>query len=210
MALTEMIFGEKKLGRVGVVQFDAIISESHTDDATITDHPVAVGSDITDHIRMQPEQITLTGMITNTPIVFLSSILSKSPVGTEVAGTFFPSTVHADDRVDEGYSKLRELQSSGTLVNVFTTLRSYEDMAIVTLSVNRDVQKGKVLEISITLRKIVIAKSLSVSLPDPVKIANKKKKNDGTKQTGDATKKQGEKAKGLLKKAADALGSFFG
>jgi hypothetical protein len=48
-------------------QLDVATSLDHNDSASIADHPVEQGADITDHARDDPELLSIEGMITNTP-----------------------------------------------------------------------------------------------------------------------------------------------
>jgi hypothetical protein len=182
MSVTELIFGGKTRATVGVVQFDASVSEVHTDEMEITDHPVEEGSDISDHIRKMPITLEMNGVITNNPIVFLASARAKSPVTTDTGNT--------SDRVGTGYDKLRELQETGERIDVATSLRDYSNMVIQSLSISRDVSTGNILDATLTLREIIVAKQLTVDLPVPIKVAKKKETNKGNKNKTAATDAQ--------------------
>lgn len=47
--------------------FDTILSETHSNVSELAEHPVELGADVTDHIRHQPESVTLEGVVSNTP-----------------------------------------------------------------------------------------------------------------------------------------------
>jgi hypothetical protein len=200
MSVTELIFGGKQRATVGVVQFDASVSEVHTDEMEITDHPVEEGSDISDHIRKMPITIEMNGVITNNPIVFLASVRAKSPVTTDISTT--------QDRVGTGYDKLREIQESGELIDVATSLRDYNNMVIQSLSISRDVSTGNILDATLTLREIIIAKQLTTDLPIPIpeKVAKKTETNKGNKSKTAATTEQTEKSSSVLGSLLGALG----
>lgn len=51
-----------------IVTFDVIESENHETVAQITEHPVEVGINITDHVRALPNRITFIAYVTNQPI----------------------------------------------------------------------------------------------------------------------------------------------
>lgn len=51
-----------------IVSFDQTRSEQHEATAEVTDHPVETGSNIADHVRPQPQTLTLEVFVTNTPI----------------------------------------------------------------------------------------------------------------------------------------------
>lgn len=191
MAVTELIYGVPIRATVGVVQFDASISEVHSDSSEVTDHPVEEGSDITDHIRKLPSAIEINGRITNTPIVLLASVFAKSPI----VDNLVPSV---GTRVFDGYQELLNIQAQGIIVDVITSLRDYENMAITNVQVNRDKDTGNVLDATISLREVVIANSISVSLPVPLAVANKPKVNKGKKPPNASSDGQTETAASML------------
>jgi hypothetical protein len=55
-------------GQTYSIAIDATVRESHTATSTITDHPVETGSNVSDHIRPDPDMLTLEGVISNAPI----------------------------------------------------------------------------------------------------------------------------------------------
>jgi hypothetical protein len=158
------------------------------------------GSDISDHIRKMPITLEMNGVITNNPIVFLASARAKSPVTTD--------TGNPSDRVGTGYDKLRELQETGELIDVATSLRDYNNMAIQSLSISRDVSTGNILDATLTLREIIVAKQLTVDLPVPIpaKVAKKKETNKGNKNKTAATAEQTEKSSSVLGSLLASLG----
>jgi hypothetical protein len=64
-----------------IITFDVIESESHETVAEVTDHPVEVGLNISDHIRPLPDRLSLTGYTTNQPI-FPNPITQRGEVST--------------------------------------------------------------------------------------------------------------------------------
>lgn len=62
------IFWELPSGSFAVIEYDAVTSENHNTDAAITDHPVEVGANITDHVRTEPTRVSQEIIITNTPV----------------------------------------------------------------------------------------------------------------------------------------------
>lgn len=199
MALTELIFGAPTKAEVGFVQFDCSVSERHTDEAEITEHPVEFGSDVSDHIRKLPKSIEINGIVTNTPIVFLASLMAPSPVITD----FLSKT----DRVEAAYAELQRVMDDGELVDVVTSLKTYDNMAITSLVVDRDVATGNVLNCVVSLREVVIASTLTVDLPLPQNVANKAAKNKGAASKSAGSAAQGEQAQSAL---SQFVGSLFG
>lgn len=54
-------------GQAFFLTFDATIRETHTHTSTVTDHPVETGSNVADHIRPDPDALTMDAHISNTP-----------------------------------------------------------------------------------------------------------------------------------------------
>jgi hypothetical protein len=178
-----------------VLEFDACLNETHTGSASTTDHPVEAGADMTDHIRREPEELQLVGMVSDTPLLFLASFRAQASVpGGD-----------PQNRAQDAYGFIKTIKDSGQLVQVTTTLRDYANMALVSLSVVRDKDKGKVVEMSITLREIVIATTEQVEAPTPANAARGKKSKQGKKQKGAETAANQAQSSSIL---SDLFGAF--
>lgn len=182
MALIEVLFGNGRKARIGVVQLDASVQEQHSKAVEVPLHPVEAGADISDHVRPLPEELTINGVVSNHPVVLLATLRAPSPIITPG----FPSGERVlqpptEDRVEAAYAELRRVMDAGELVTVSTTLRDYSDMAIVGLQVSRDAQNGNVLNAQIALRQVILATVEQVAAPEPVTAANVPTKNLGAK-----------------------------
>lgn len=186
MALLSLIFGDKVKARVGLVELDASLSESHSMSATVTEHPVEEGADIAYHIRRQPDAITISGIVSDTPLVFLASAQAPSPIVDDLT--------RAPDRVDLAYAELQRLMNDGELVDVVTSLRTYENMALTSLSVTRDVSNGNVLNATMSLRQVVVAESEKIAAPEPKTQANAPAVDGGIQPTHTPSASVAEKA----------------
>jgi hypothetical protein len=151
MALLDLIFLRTPVSVTTLsnelgVEIDATITEEHTSEAEITDHPVEVGADISDHKRVKPARVRLTGVISNTPL-------------------FFDAASGARDRAVNAWQELKRLQASQELLTVATALEQYDDMAIESLSTTRDAPTGNALHFTMALRQIITAESQTVEAP---------------------------------------------
>jgi hypothetical protein len=54
--------------QIASIWIDVSIREQHNAQAELTRHPVEDGSDVTDHVRLMPDQIQIEGIVTNQPI----------------------------------------------------------------------------------------------------------------------------------------------
>jgi len=57
------------------LEFDATITEGHASSVRITDHPVEDGSNVSDHVRSDPERLVLEVHVTNTPVRFPPNVM---------------------------------------------------------------------------------------------------------------------------------------
>lgn len=62
-----LITWKGETGQTYNLTFDASIHESHQGTSTVTDHPVERGSNVADHIRPDPDVLTMEALISNTP-----------------------------------------------------------------------------------------------------------------------------------------------
>lgn len=53
---------------IGEMYFDVVVSEDHERTTEVTDHTVEEGASITDHVRPNPDRVTLAVFVSNTPI----------------------------------------------------------------------------------------------------------------------------------------------
>lgn len=171
-----------------VLSFDAAISETHIGNAVTTDHPVEAGSDMTDHIQRTPEELQMVGIVSDTPVLFLASLRAQ------------PAVTGGDsrNRAKDAYTFVKEIKDGGKLVRVSTSLRDYTNMAIVGLSVIRDKETSRVVELTISLREILIATTEQVAAPEPETNARKKQTKQGKKTKQPETEANQTQARSLL------------
>jgi hypothetical protein len=61
--------------QIGQQHFDAILSEEHTRTTLITEHSVEQGTAVVDHVRPNPDELTLEAFVSNTPVYSTDSQL---------------------------------------------------------------------------------------------------------------------------------------
>lgn len=131
------------------------IDETHTDDLTITNHPVEQGAAITDHAFKNPAQVTVRygfGMS--------GTALSFSGAGGD------PKAI---------YQQLLDIQSSRVPFDLITGKRSYQNMLIQSLGVTTDQATENVLVVTATMREILIVETQVTTLqPASVQAAPEK------------------------------------
>lgn len=176
MAQTSILFGSAKGGKIGELQLDATIRESHSYVNQISEFPVESGSEINDHIRLEPDEITMEGLVTNTPINIFQA--NNAEVITNIAGGVTIKNErksNEDNAAQLAFEKLLEISGRKTsgenitpqIVTVVTGLRVYTDMAMLRFDSVRDRNTGVALGFTASLRKIVFVDSETVEIPNP-------------------------------------------
>jgi hypothetical protein len=146
--------------KIGVIELDAAVSETHTLTANATTHKVERGAAITDHIRPVPVSLTIEGLITNTPIG-----RKQQTRAVQFAGSQFLTTADSvrpfgvPGYAEEAFAKLDDIRKRGELVTVVTSLRTYENMALIELQVPRDRTTGDAVRFTAKLVEIVIVEN---------------------------------------------------
>lgn len=131
------IIPRRLLKKIGGIKVDAFISESHERRTSSTDYPIENGATISDHIRVEPDEIIIEGLM--------------CPKGTS--------------SVEYVYDQLSNLVEKKELVSVVTGLKVYINMQIQSLSVNREAGSGGSLPFSMSLKELKIVKSQTAAIP---------------------------------------------
>lgn len=85
------VIWEMDTGLLAVIEFDAVTAETHVAQADITEHPVEVGANISDHSRPKLRTVQLEGVITNTPLNE-TTVQDMYPIGA-ILGSNLPFTL---------------------------------------------------------------------------------------------------------------------
>lgn len=103
---------------------DCTLRESHTFDSDVTNYPVESGSNITDNIRPLPLIVEMEGVVSNTPIgALVNQRAALSAMGVK------PS--------DDCYDTFTRLWQTREPIQIVTSLRTYDNMAMKSLSFPR-------------------------------------------------------------------------
>lgn len=207
MAETTLLYTIKR-SQIDSIELDASISEMHTGNVEVTEHPVESGFNVADHARPQAETLQIEGFISNTPIPFGGEAAVHTGTYTDASGRVFEWQSKSNgyaDRAAIAYSALRDLKDLGAIITVVTALRTYEDMIITALSVPRDASTGNGLRFSATLKQIRVVNAQTVA-PTAGEDKTKKKKVLDKKATETAP----TPPKSALDQLGEAAGVFRG
>lgn len=177
------------------IAFDCTVSERHSGKLVITEHPVEEGANVADHARKDPDGLDLQGIISDQPILLNIEDLQPSVPGTS-----------PNERAKSAYREFQRLQDTAALLTVTTEVRTYEDMIIESISVNRDKETRHILDIGLGLKTYRKATVESVDAPEPVNPSHKRKRKGGRKQTKPAKPEVEDKSTSVLGDIINAFG----
>ena len=134
---------------------DVTVEEEHTDDLTITEHPVEYGASITDHAYKMPARLVVRAGWSN-----------ASTQATD------------DDYVREVYANFLALQATREPFDVSTGKRQYTNMLIQSLSITTTVETESSLQMSVAMREVIIVQTQSATPPNAGNMADPSKTLD--------------------------------
>jgi hypothetical protein len=144
-----------KFEGVANLELDASISESHSYTAEVTTNPVESGGEITDHVTIKPDQLTIEGFVTDTPVKIFEGIqdlLQQKSGSGEVSKS--------------AYETLKLLFESKQPFTVVTGLTTYSDMVLKRLSIPRDRSTGQTLRFTAELQQVEFAQFQETELEE--------------------------------------------
>lgn len=169
---------------VGNLEFNTIDSETHDWKRDVTTNPVENGSPISDHIIDQPDTLTITGMISNAPILGLVN---------EVSG-LIDGSLSGQDYVAQAIDMLDALRKSKQLVTIYTRYKTYTNMVLQSVNIPRTPDNGDAVVFTIQAINIRIVTSQKTTIPTGLgvnKQSTSTKKAGASNSTDAATKQRG-------------------
>lgn len=146
--------------------FDATLSERHTFKNAVTRFPVERGTNrtttIADNIRPEPNAISITGIVADSPIAIGGDVLDVSA-----------------DRLGAAIFLLEQMRNE--VLDVVTAVKTHRNMAIDSITVTREQNTGRALSASIDLTEIVAANAIDLDLPAPAAPSGSATKKVGKK-----------------------------
>lgn len=133
---------------VNGIEFDALISQTDTLEATVPEYTVEDGFVVSDAIILNPEKLDMVLYITDTPV------------------TWYSRHGSGQDRVETIVKQLQELYFTAEPTTVVTSAKSYANMAIESLSISKSVEIGYAREVSISFKKIRVTSAKTTTIPD--------------------------------------------
>ena len=106
------------------LEFDALIDESRTLEATVPEYSVESGFSVSDSVILNPEKLSMTLFVTNTPV------------------TWYRRHGASPTRVDNVVKQLEELYFAKEPVTIVTSDATYTSMAIESITISKSLEIG--------------------------------------------------------------------
>lgn len=176
--LTTAIFKPQRM--FGPFAAQVVIEELHTDEITMTEHPVEFGAAITDHAFRRPSEVMIRMGWSNSAI---AAGLSSFQGLAQLASSDLTDDLNF---IITTYNKLLDLQRSLTTFSIITGKRKYANMLCRSLSVPTRMDTEHSLIVTAHCREIIIVQTQVATLPSADVQANPAQTaspaNQGTKQ----------------------------
>lgn len=141
---------------VGEISLDLILTETHSLNAVVTQHPVQDGSTISDHITILPRSGTMRVLVSNFSLSTAEGDARADWDEIYAQGEAAKKSLH--NRAEDAWKKLKDLVKTRELVKVVTSLEVYEDVALTRVETTRDGDTGDALEIDIDYEQVTKVK----------------------------------------------------
>lgn len=147
------------------LEFDALIDESRTLEATVPEYSVESGFSVSDSVILSPEKLSMTLFITNTPV------------------TWYRRHGASPTRVDSVVKQLEELYFAKEPVTIITSDATYTSMAIESVTISKGLETGYARQIPISFKKIRVTTAKTTTIPDSYGKSGKTAASAGTAST---------------------------
>lgn len=164
-------------GGTSPITVDASIKEDHNAEIEVTDHAVEQGAAITDHARPKPVELSIEGMVTNTPISRGQIRNVTSAMGTVQTTSTSSYAAGAPGFAEAAYAALRALRDTPKLVTITTGLRKYDNMLMTSLNVPRDAKSGEALNFTVKFKEVRLVVNTTTVVATKQPKAKKPKKS---------------------------------
>lgn len=173
---------------VAGIEFPAMLDETQTFTSDIPEYPVETGFVISDNITLQPMELPLTLLLSDTPLTWRGRVRSMS----------------------EAESMLKELYFSKTPFTVVTPSGTFESMGIISMQIKRSSENGYNKEVSLSLKQINVTATKTAAIPDSYGKSGATGANAGTASTSAGSTSTGGGSSGGGSGSSSGSGSSGG
>lgn len=133
---------------IGDLQVDCVVDHVTTFNSQVTEHPIENGFVIADHVARQAMTLSLTAIITPTPVSYFRQ-LGANP-----------------DRLGEAIAYFEQLWLDGEPITVTIPSGIYQDMVMTSCPLPRNVQDGFCYRVALEFKHVVIVSQKTEEIPE--------------------------------------------
>lgn len=147
---------------VAGIEFAALLNETQTYSADIPTYPVETGFSVSDNIALQPMELPLTLLISDTPLTWRGRARS----------------------VSETEAMLKELYFKRTTFTVVTPSGTFSNMGITSMQIKKSTDLGFNKEVTLNLQEVPTTETRTATIPASYGKSGTTGANAGTASTG--------------------------
>jgi|SRR5690606_8710692 len=130
-----LLYGKKyNRSRIDTIELDATITEEHRFVARVTNFPLEDGQYISDHVINEPDYVSISGVVSDTPFNFLSQ----------------------GNRSIEAFNNLIQIHKEKRIITIVTGIKVYQNMIMTVLDVPRSIKTGQSLTFNLEFQKVLL------------------------------------------------------
>lgn len=159
------------------IPLDARVGSTYRFSSDVTEFPVESGAMVSDHVHRRPDEISIEGMVSDTPVSELPTYL-----GLRGDGEFQPAGLRSQAAFDALFTVWRD----ALILTVVTEYLVFEDMIVRSFEIPRSPERGDAVWFSASLVKINTVETLTASLPPEVvaRLKRRRKKTAAKRKSG--------------------------
>ncbi len=127
---------------------DCLLSDSHAYESDVTEFPVESGSTISDNIRNKPLVVTMDCFVSNSPLGLLDVSAPGPLIGPK------PLNTRGNSPPDTALALMLKIRDNRLPVTIRTSLSTYKDMALKSLTIPREGGRGDDLRFTAVFTQI--------------------------------------------------------
>ena len=134
---------------IGTLQCDCIVDHVTNFNAQVTEHPIEGGFVIADHVARQAMKLSLTAIITPTPVSYFRVMGGSNP-----------------DKLSEAASYFEQLHLAGEPITIVLPSGIYNDMIMTSCPLPRNVQDGFCYKLALEFTHVMIVSQKTEEIPE--------------------------------------------
>lgn len=172
MATTVLIAGSFVYPDSPFIEMDATTEISHNFTSRVSEHPVEVGADISDHVRDENPSFDVKGYVSNHHIlpVRQGNVLGDTGKRTQIA-----------------YNQIRDMQKRNIPFTLVTEFESFPNCVIVSNNIPVSADKAEAIEINLQIKQLRIVSveylNTSINIAEDKSGDSEGTNNQGTEST---------------------------